>query len=167
MPAPNFQTSPSSLELLFFSNARSSSMRLFFFFFGAFLTYFYTMTFTSYLVYLFFFSKCFPLFCFACLTSDFKVVHSSVVCLQLPWYWQTSFLNVLHLNQCPRNLQIWLISFFWTLSWYSIYFLREHLEGLIFLNFQSLSWRNPPWNGLDHLNSCIPVLPFSFSTYLA
>ena len=47
------------------------------------------------------------------------------------------------------------------------YFLREHLVGLIFLNFQSLSRRTLPQNGQDHLGSCIPILSFSFSSYLA
>ena len=36
--------------------------------------------------------KCLFFFCFACLTSASIVVHSSVVCLYVPWYWQNFFL---------------------------------------------------------------------------
>ena len=48
----------------------------FFFYFRAFLTYF----------------VCFPFFSLACLTSVFKVVHPSIVCLHVPWYWQNFLL---------------------------------------------------------------------------
>ena len=54
----------------------------------AFSTFFYTMTITSCLVSLFFLLKCFPFYYFACLTSIFTVVHSSVVFPHMPWYWQ-------------------------------------------------------------------------------
>ena len=76
------------LETLILSNARRSSVRFFFNSLRAFLTCFWTITFTSCLVFLFFFLKCFPFFCFACLTSAFSVVHLSMVCQHMPWYWQ-------------------------------------------------------------------------------
>ena len=108
LPEPNFQTSPSLLELLFmdswsesetlnFSNARSSSVRFLFFCFRAFFTCSCTITFTSCLVNLFFLSKCLLFFCFVCLTSALRVVHWSVVCQHVLLYQQNFF------PVCPRS----------------------------------------------------------------
>ena len=113
LPEPDFQTSPSLLQLLLidswseletliFSNARRFSVRYFFFFLSAFSTCFCTMTFTSCLGYLLFFLKCFPFFCFICWNSAFNVVHSSVVCPHIPWYWQ----NFLSLFLCSESTSL-------------------------------------------------------------
>ena len=108
-------------DTLIFSNARSSSLRFFFSFSGLPLTCFYTITFTSCLVYLFFFWKCFSVFYFVCLTSVFNKVHSFVVCLYVPWYKQ----NFLPLYSSSESLSL------------------ESLKVTNFsLGFLPISWRN-------------------------
>ena len=124
-----------------FFHAHRSSVCFFFFFLRAFLIFFCTIILTSCVVFLFFFSKCFPVFCFVCLTSVFKVVHLPVVCLHVPWCWK----NVLPLCSSleSSSSEPWKVTAFLFLDPFLEFFLflEGTLSGIDFSNFQSLSPR--------------------------
>ena len=156
----------SELESIIFKNARSSSV-CFFFLFQSSLNLLLNHNDNLMLVEPFLLVKMFALFCFTCLTSSVKVIHSFVVCSHLPWYWQKFFPICSSSESSSSESKKFTYSLFLTLSWIFFCFLRKNLGGLIFLNFQSLSRRILLQNGYDHLNNCIHVSPFPFTMYLA
>ena len=110
----------------------------------------------------FFFLEVFSFFCFACLTSAFKVVHSSghgmsaraMILANFPVYSSCEYSS----SESSKVTNFLFLDSFLNISC----FLRKHLVGLIFPGFQSLSLRTLPLSGLYHLSSWIPVLPFFY-----
>ena len=125
-------------ETLILSNAQYFLKCPLLFFLRAFSTFFCAITFTSYIVYFFFLSKWLFFFCFACLISALRVVHLSVACMHILWYLQKILpLCSLFKSLSSESLKVVASLFF---SFFSFCcFLREHLVGLIFLDFQTLS----------------------------
>ena len=151
---PNFQTSHSSLELLLidswsesetlvFLTACSSSICFLFFCFRVFWIYFCTIVFTLCLVNLSFLSICLLFcFCFACSTIVLRVVHWSVVCPHVPWYWQNFF------PFCPwsesSSSESSKVTTFLVLESFLLFlsFLERTLGGIDFSKFSSLASKN-------------------------
>ena len=118
-------------------------MRLFFFFM-AFLTCFYTMISTLCLVNLFFYWNFFPFSYFGYLSSAFRVVHLSVVCPHVPWYWQ-NFLPLCYSYESLSSESPKVTTFHFLDPFLDFFlFLEEILSRIDYSSFQSLSQRILP-----------------------
>ena len=89
-----------------------------------------------------FFSKCSPFFYFDCLTSSFSVVHLSVVCLHVPWYWQ-NFLPLDSSYESSSSKSLKVIAFHFLNPFLLVFlFLERTLGGIDFSKFSILVSKN-------------------------